>query len=114
MVKVNSDSESAKSFSDFDADIGDSPSETSEQNYIDRTFNELSNVEKSLTVARADQKKRTRILLFIFCSLGILVFYLVFGFAQESITKQGFGLGFPDGPDRWTFMLALVWVSVFL
>jgi len=106
-----SDLESVKSFSDFE--IHDSSaSSTREAAYIDRTFNELSHVEQSLTEARNEQtKKRNKILLLIFCSLGILIFYLIFGIAQESVTKQGFGDGFPNGPDRWTYMLSLVWVS---
>ena len=60
---------------------------------------------------KEQKDRKTRIFLLIFCALGILVFYLIFGYAQESVTKQGFGPGFPDGPDRWTFMLALVWLT---
>lgn len=63
------------------------------------------------TLIKEQKDRRRRIFLLVFCALGILIFYLIFGYAQESVTKQGFGPGFPDGPDRWTFMLALVWLT---
>uniref|UniRef100_A0A915C8M4 Solute carrier family 35 member b1 n=2 Tax=Parascaris univalens TaxID=6257 RepID=A0A915C8M4_PARUN len=44
----------------------------------------------------------------IFCAGGILVCYLWFGIAQESITKGKYG---PDGKDRFTFTQALVFVQ---
>ena len=113
MVKFErlSDCESAKSFSDFELDRESGEESFSQRDYIDKAFDEIANAEKSMENAFDEQKRRrNRVILLVFCSLGILVFYLIFGYAQESVTKQGFGEGFPNGPDNWTFMLALVWV----
>ncbi|KHN84754.1 Solute carrier family 35 member B1 [Toxocara canis] len=44
----------------------------------------------------------------VFCAGGILVCYLLFGVAQESITKTKYG---SDGEDRFTFTQALVFVQ---
>ena len=55
--------------------------------------------------------RRIRIALCLACAFGILVFYLLFGILQEDITKDGYGEGYPDGPDYWVFMITLVWVS---
>ena len=103
--------------------------------------------EKELTAARAENnEKRNKIILFILCSLGILIFYLLFGILQgrfhgppgrygpfgllsifvrilealpvvreavekEDITKDGYGEGYPDGPDYWKYMITLVWIT---
>ena len=55
--------------------------------------------------------RRIRVVLCLSCAFGILVFYLLFGILQEDITKDGYGKGYPDGPDYWVFMITLVWVS---
>ena len=48
-----------------------------------RSFNELVECEKELTAAREENnEKRNKIILFILCSLGILIFYLLFGILQ--------------------------------
>ena len=78
---------------------------------IKRTYSELINCKNSLDDARkVNFEKRKKIILFIFCSLGVLVFYLLFGILQEDITKDGYGKGYPNGPDYWIFMITLVWV----
>ena len=48
-----------------------------------RSFNELVECEKDLNAAREENnEKRNKIILFILCSLGILIFYLLFGILQ--------------------------------
>ena len=108
---------SANEYSDFD--MNDEPRAKREktrekpEDFIERTFTELKAGERHQEGARDEVKRRHfRIVLCLCCAFGILVFYLLFGILQEDITKDGYGKGYPDGPDYWVFMITLVWVSV--
>ena len=80
--------------------------------FIDRTFNEIAAGVKHQEQGRNEVRaRRIQIVLCLSCAFGILVFYLLFGILQEDITKDGYGEGYPDGPDYWVFMITLVWVS---
>ena len=51
-----------------------------------RSFNELVECERELTAAREENnEKRNKIILFILCALGILIFYLLFGILQAGL-----------------------------
>ena len=81
--------------------------------FIDRTFNEIAAGVKHQEQGRNEVRaRRIQIVLCLSCAFGILVFYLLFGILQEDITKDGYGEGYPDGPDYWVFMITLVWVRL--
>ena len=103
---------SAAEFSDFDVnDQVNKKMEERPEDFIERSFKELKAGAHYQDDAHNEVKrKRIRAVLCACCALGILIFYLLFGILQEDITKDGYGEGYPDGPDYWVFMITLVWV----